>query len=289
MSDMTISALAPWYGCNRVGAAAVGAQLGKLDWCGVPFMGGAPELPHIKTRGGIANDKHLLIINLAKVVASFDLYESLADRLDEMFFHPSELEAAQAKCADAFFADANAGAGLFGDTKNPCEKPDVDLAAAYFVACWMGRGGHAGKDTELSQGLSVRWTATGGDSVKRFRSAVKSLPAWAKALRVWSFERMDAIDFLKRVRDVDGHGVYLDPPWPEAGKEYRHKDSDALTVAIAEQCSRFKNARVVIRYGDHPMIRDLYPETKWTWVRSTTTSQQGTDVSETLILNGPRY
>jgi hypothetical protein len=55
-------------------------------------------------------------------------------------------------------------------------------AADYFAACWMGRGGHAGKRGEFDQSLSLRWTSSGGDSAVRFRSATESLRDWHRAL-----------------------------------------------------------------------------------------------------------
>jgi DNA adenine methylase len=46
---------------------------------------------------------------------------------------------------------------------------------------------------------------------------------------------------------------------------------------------------VVVRFGDHPLIRELYPESHWTWVRQTSRAQSNDDVREVLLLNGRSY
>ncbi len=281
---MKIKALAPWYGNNRELAQRVGAELGALAWCGVPFCGGCPELPEIKTRAGLAGDLHRHIINLARVVRDDALAEQMTDRLDAMLFHPDELAIAQRRCAGRNVAS---GGNLFGATL--CDEPDVEWAASYFASCWMGRGGHAGKKTEFTQGLALRFTSSGGGSAKRFRSAVESVRAWTKALALWEFTRLDCFEFLQRVRDQLDHGLYVDAPWPDAGDEYEHPFVDKKQRQLASVLGGFKHCRVVIRYGDHPLIRELYPESKWTWVTQNSVNQQGAEVREVLIINGPSY
>jgi len=44
---MKIKAISQWFGNNRTLAPIVGEKLGRLKWCGVPFMGGAAELPFL--------------------------------------------------------------------------------------------------------------------------------------------------------------------------------------------------------------------------------------------------
>ncbi len=281
---MKITTLAPWYGSNRTLAATVGLQLGQLAWCGVPFCGGCPELPHIRTRGGVASDLHRHIINLARCIADVDLKAELVDRLDGLLFHPDELRAAQRRCIERV-----AVSPLFGQRAMCNGEADPKWAADYFVCSWMGLGGHAGKRTEFGQGLSLRYTSSGGDSARRFRSAIESLEAWHLSLRIWSFDCVDAFAMLDRVVDQAGHGLYIDAPWPEAGDEYEHEFRGARHDRLAERLGEFEHARVVIRYGDHPLIRDLYPASQWTWVEQQSRSQTNGTVAEVLILNGPSY
>ncbi|MCK6458189.1 MAG: DNA adenine methylase [Phycisphaerae bacterium] len=271
---MRITTLAQWFGGNRMLAESVGKALGRLRWCGVPFAGGCPELPHIDTAAGVANDLHRHVINLARVVRDDALVEQLVQRLDGLLFHPDELITAQRRCRERERLDAN---------RSPA---DVEWAADYFAACWMGRGGHAGKRGEFDQGLSLRWTSSGGDSAVRFRSAIQSLRDWHRALRIWSFSCFDAFEFIANVRDADGHGLYVDAPWPDAGEDYQHSFTREQQIKLAEALARFERARIVVRYGDHPLIRDLYPQPRWTWLRQTSRNQRNGTLAEILIVGG---
>lgn len=271
---MRINALAQWFGGNRMLADSVGRALGRLRWCGVPFAGGCPELPHIRTGAGVANDLHRHVINLARVVRDDALVEQLVRRLDGLLFHPDELAEAQRRCRER-------------DQRNCIgDAPDVAWAADYFAACWMGRGGHAGKRGEFDQSLSLRWTPNGGDSAVRFRSAIESLRDWHRTLRNWSFTCIDAFDFINKVRDADGHGLYVDAPWPDAGDDYRHAFTPEQQARLAEVLARFALTRVVVRYGDHPLIRELYPPPRWTWLSQTSRNQRNGATAEVLIVNG---
>lgn len=286
VSDMKIGALSPWFGGNRTLANLAGEQLGKLAWCGVPFMGGASELPTIRCRAGLANDLHRHIINVARVIRDEKMKSELVDRLDKLLFHPDELRHAQLRCATRDGADVG---GLFGASGSADEAPNVEWAADYFVCCWMCRGGQAGKKTEFTQGLAVRFTSSGGGSRRRFQSAAESLDAWHRVTKCWEFTRMHVFDFLRRCADRPDHGLYIDAPWPVVGAEYRHGFSDRDQVKLRDNLAKRTN-RVVIRYGDHPFIRELYPEgEKWTWIRNTSKNQKGNDVEEVLIVNGPAF
>lgn len=278
----SISALAPWFGANRVAGETVGRALGRLRWCGVGCMGGAPELLHIDTAAGVANDLHRHIINLARVVADADRFRELKRILEDALFHPDVLFTAQRRCIE--IEDAMRPS-MFGDGREMLEAPDLYWARDYFIVAWMGRGGYAGKDGELDQSLSVRFTSSGGDSVTRFRSAVESLPAWHATLKRWNFTTHDLFEFIARVADEIGHGLYLDPPWPDAGREYRHKFTDAMQHRLRDRVEALVNVRVVLRYGEHPLIRELYKGKRWRWIEQTTTNQDGNDVRKFLIVN----
>jgi site-specific DNA-adenine methylase len=271
---MRITALAQWFGGNRGLAHTVGAALGKLRWCGVPFAGGCAELPHIQTAAGVANDLHRHIINLARVVRDDELVEQLVHRLEGALFHQDELAGAQRRCREREQRGGNGDAA------------DVVWARDYFLACWMGRGGHAGKRSEFNQTLSARWTASGGDSAVRFRSAVESLRAWHDALKRWSFLCLDAFEFLGHVHDKPGVGLYVDAPWPDAGEDYQHRFPAYDHMQLADVLSRFREIRIAIRFGDHPLIRELYTEPQWTWLRQTGRNQQNNETAEVLIVNG---
>lgn len=271
---MRINALAQWFGGNRMLAAGVGKALGELRWCGVPFAGGCPELAHIQTAAGVANDLHRHVINLARVVRDGVLLDQLVNCLAGLLFHPDELAVAQQRCRKREHAHAIIGL------------PDVEWAADYFAACWMGRGGHAGKTHEFDQSLSLRWTSSGGDSAVRLRSAAASLREWHMALRRWSFSCLDAFAFIGNVRDAAGHGLYVDAPWPDAGEDYKHGFTHQQQVRLAAALARFEQTRVVVRYGEHPLIRELYPEPGWTWLAQASRNQHNGAMTEVLLVNG---
>lgn len=283
---MKVSALAQWYGSNRTLAREVGEQLGKLKWCGIPFVGACCELKYIRTASGMASDLHRHVINLAACVANPTTKAALSERLDRTLYHPGTLRHAQLCCLmhemqnDKMDDDAKAMLG-----------PDVDWAYCYFVASWMGRGGRSGTKGEFDQTLSVRWTTSGGDSCVRFRSAVDALDDWHDSFAPWAFVCLDAFDFLDKFKPKKGHGLYVDAPWPEAGDKYAHGFDEAKQRELARRLAIIgsTDARVVVRFNDHPLIRELYPESKWNWMRQTSRDQANADVSEVLILNGPNF
>lgn len=282
---MKIRALAPWFGANRELAETVGELLGPRAWVGVPFMGGGSELPHIRAREGVANDLHAQVVNLARVIRDPDLCAELAGMLDRTLVHVGEYREAQERCRER--VEAIAGGSLFGKPATPdalAAGPSVVLAFDYFVCCWMGPGGFAGKASEFGSFFPVRWTSSGGSTARRFRSAVESLPAWCKALRSWTFLSVDAFEFLDRVVDQADHAIYCDPPWPDAGREYAHAVSDArFHERLERRLREFQRCAIVVRYGDHPLIRELYGD-GWAWLNLESINQAGRGVPEALIV-----
>lgn len=243
-----INAIAPWYGSNRMLGQHVGELLKDCEWVGVPFAGGMSELKHIKARTILVSDLHRHVINLAAVISVPDMREMLIERLDDVLFHPDCLEFAQARVAER------------ESYAKPFAYPDLLAAAEYFVCSWMARSGTAGTKTELHAGIATRWNAGGGDSCVRFRNAVKSIEEWSAIARRCTFECLDVFEFLKKVHDKKGHGLYLDPPFPGPGDKYKHSFNDAQHVLLANRLATFAHTRVVCRFYDTLFIRDLYPE-----------------------------
>jgi len=141
-------------------------------------------------------------------------------------------------------------------------------AAQFFIACWMNRSAKAGTDDEFNGQLPLRWSATGGDSNTRYRSAIESLEAWSAIMRRCNFSTLDVFEFLDKCQDKAGHGIYCDPPFPKAGGGYKHKFGELQHRALALNLRLFQETRVVCRFYDHALIRELYPESLWTWKRS---------------------
>lgn len=279
MSEVT--ALAPWYGSNRMLAKHVGEELKGCNWVGVPFAGGMTEIAQIKARTINVNDKHRHIMNLACYLGTDEGPTRLLEALDHLPFHPDTLAYAQNYCREMERAGFE-----FGTKEN---RLDEKWAVNYFITCWMTRAGSSGTDAEFTAGISTRWSASGGDSNVRFRSATAALLSWGQVMRRCNFTCLDFREFLDHCHNKAGHGVYCDPPFPGPGDKYTHNLGPHGHDELAERLRLFISARVVIRYYDVPMIRELYPEPQWTWRHLTGRKQTNDAAPEVLIINGPSY
>ncbi|AWM35866.1 hypothetical protein GobsT_64120 [Gemmata obscuriglobus] len=275
-----VTALAPWFGSNRTLAENVGAALAGCRWVGVPFAGGMSELLHIQASSVVVGDLHTHVLNLALTAGNPRTNPQLRERLDALPYHPDVLAAAQARCRDR--EDAQDGA-WFGDELRT-GIPDLDWAVDYFVCAWMARNGCAGTKGEFDVGQSVRWDAGGGDSVVRFRNATAGLESWLGVMRCCCFVRLDVFKFLLEVKDAAGHALYLDPPFPDAGDGYKFSFTEQDQRRLAKKLAGFKTCRIVVRYYDHPLIRELYPEPLWTWHRFRGRKQTNAAANEEVLL-----
>lgn len=272
-----ITALAGWFGSNRLLAPTVGQELGRLKWCGVPFAGSMAEVPHIQASSILVNDLHRHVINLARVISIPSGRMALCQRLKRLPFHPDTLARYQHTCRN----------------HNPEEGLCIDLAEAYFVCCWMSRASKAGTVDEFKSGLSTRWKANGGSSVARYHSAIRGLAAFAKCFRRCAFETLDAFAFIDRCEDSKDHGIYCDPPFPGVGRKYLHnagKNEDAELAwhtQLFDAVERFERTRVVCRFYRHPLIERLYHG--WTWRELEGRKQTNEAAAEVLVMNGPSY
>lgn len=272
--------LVPYFGSNRSLAHRVGELLKDCSWVCVPFAGGCSELRHITARTILVGDLHRHVINLANVLKDDRRGPILIRRLRRLAFHEDTLRDAQRHCRAI-----EAG-------EDPCLT--MAWAESYFVCAWMGRNGTAGTCGEFRSGLSVRYDAGGGDSAGRYRSAVESLRDWRKIVPRCTFVVRDCFELLDTVKDVDGHGVYADAPFPDAGAGYRHNPgppgSDAeraFHVKLAERLSGFAHCRVVARFYDHELVRELYPPARWTWHTLTGgKTQTNASAPEVLLTRG---
>jgi len=269
---MKITALAPWYGSNRILAKYAGRLLQCCKWVGLPFAGGMCELAHMNARTMLVSDLHRHVINLAMVVADQKKKAELIDHLNNRLFHSDVLDRAQKRC---LARERMPDVGL--------QIESTQWAVDYFVCCWMARNGTAGTTDEFKAGLSVRWDAGGGDSVVRFRNAAASLEAWHKIAQRCTFVCIDVFDFLDKVKDKPEHGLYLDAPWPTDGDHYKHTFTEAQQRRLADRLDQFQHCRLVIRYGDHPLILELYHEDKWKWNRLTGRTVLNKPKQEVLI------
>lgn len=272
-----ISALAAWYGSNRTLAETVGEALKGCNHVAVLFAGGMCELRHIDARTLLVNDKHELIIRLARTVADPLLGPKLIRQLRRVPFHPLSLVDAQIVCK-AFMR--------FAEHPDPKNHPSdsIEWARAYFITAWMGRNGKAGTKDEFSTGMSIRYDGGGGDSAVRFRSAVEALREWRKVLVRGTFTTDDVFDMLPKCKDIVGNGIYADAPWPEDGDLYLHQFPESDQRRLARELTAFEKARVVVRYGEHPLIEELYPKNVWRWNCSSSRTSANKEKREVLLV-----
>lgn len=284
---MNVTALAPWYGSNRMLGNRVGELLNGCNFVAVPFAGGMSELVHVKARTLVVNDLHRHVINLATVAAHPSMGPALYRRLRRLAFHPDVLALAQRECRRRELDPAYGEALNAADEHSPRlnRSARIDWAADYFVCAWMARNGMAGTDGEFDAGLSVRWEAGGGDSVVRVRSATEGLRDWRKILARATFHCLDCFKFLEKCKDRPGHGIYSDPPWPSDGDGYRHKFGEEQQRRLAARLGEYRETRVVVRYGDHPLIRELYPTDRWEWVELTGRTAANKAKAEVLLVS----
>lgn len=274
MKSRTVTTLVPWFGGNRRLAERVGEELTGAGWLGVPFAGGMPELQHVDVRTIVVSDLHRHVINLARVLSDERTGRRLIRELRRECYHSDTLAEAQ-KVASTWEGLDNNGELV----------PNYHAAKSYFISQWMGRSGLAGTDGEFRGKLPVRWNGNGGDSCRRYRSACESLLAWRRIMHRCNFLVMDVFAFLDRVEDKSDVAVYLDPPFPGDGDSYKHKfDLDAHR-RLAATVTRFTEARVLLRFYDKPLIRELYGAWNWRFL-SGGRDQHGQTKPEVLICNG---
>lgn len=268
--------LVPYFGGAASVAQHVGRQLAGASYVVVPFAGGMSELLHLLDANTlIVGDLNRHVINLANVVKYDRLRAALVRDLRRVPFHEDALRDAQAVCRRV-----EAG-GFTGDS--------FEWAKAYFVACWMGRNGTAGTGAEFRSGLSVRTDGNGGDSAGRFRTATESLRAWRRIMPRCNFLVRDAFDLIDEIEDEPENAAYIDAPWPKDGDRYAHPFTEAHQRRLAKALARFQKARVVVRYGDHPLVRELYADPMWHWLEvagRTANKRKRGSKAEVLIVNG---
>lgn len=274
MKKKTQSRALPWFGADTAVAAQYATLLADRRHITVPFCGGLSVVAYLVETAGeiICNDLHELAMNFYCVLTDHSARESLCDVLRVTPFHASLLADCQDWCKEW--------------TGCKDQHPDIDAAFRYFATCWMGRSGKAGTDSEFNGSLAMRWDAGGGSSPLRFQTAVRSLQeVWGPICERCSFVCLDWSDVLAKVKDSAACGVYLDPPWVGAGDDYKHKFEPRDHFHLCSVLSEFKMSKVVLRYGDDPLIRRLYALPHWHTREITSRDQANGGVQELCIAN----
>lgn len=276
---MKISAICPWFGSKRTLAPRIVAELGPHSCYWEPFCGSCAvlfEKPPATYES--VNDLHGDLINLALVVQDDAAGQLLYGRVARTMFHEDMLPTAKGKLREAWEPG----------------KPDDDRAYWYLVFSWMGLNGVSGTPLNSTGTFSVRYSAKGGNGATRWRSVIESIPDWHARLQGVQILRRDAFLILESLDDAAGTALYIDPPYITKGAKYVHDFKPEDHVRLAEHLRRFKAARVVVSYYDHPTIDELHRG--WTKVDCAQAKsmanggmrdQSGrTEAPEVLLLNG---
>lgn len=271
MSETT--SLLPIFGSNRENAHRPGELLGGCKHVTVLFAGGMCEVPHFDARQILVNDRHGHAINLALAVADPIIGPLLYRRWRRMPFHPDVLWESQEYCKK------------HEPAMNEGDVCDANAAFHYFVAVWMGRSAKAGTDDEFKGNLPVRYGAGGGGSAVRYQSATRATVAFRRAFRRCEFSTLDVFELLGKIHDKAENGIYADPPsWPGAQGDYKHKFTTTHHEFLAQELGKLKQARIVVRYGEHELIRGLYPAEQWDFVSLDGRTQGNNAKAEVLIV-----
>jgi len=278
---MQITAILPYFGGKRTLASRIVEELGPHSayW---EVFGGSLAVLMAKPQCPMESvcELHGDVVNLARIVQDGKLAPQLYRRLRRVWMCELLFDEAVARIAKPFTA----------------AEPDVDRATDYMIVSWMGRNGIAGT-AKSNASFSVRHTQGGGSSVTRWRTAVDSIPGWRRRMRNVAILHRDAFEVLAKLRDEPGTAIYADPPYlPESmtgSRGYFHdftsEDHDRLAAALI----RFRKARVVLSYYDHPRLDALYPD--WTkrclktnkGLGNSTRGAKRTPAPEVLLINGP--
>ncbi len=240
---MKIKSIAPWFGGKRNLAPVIVELIGKHRVYWELFCGSMAVLLRKPTcEMETVNDLHGDIVNLAKVIQSKELGLKLYEKLYRTLY------------AEGLFRESKE---RWISTPDITLKPDIDRAFDFFVVSWMGINGFAGTKRANYQ-FALRWCSGGGQGARRWRSAVESMPAWHKRLQNVVIMKRDAFEVISKIKDESDTVIYCDPPYFIKSSKYVHDFEDAEHGQLAELLARFKKARVIVSYYEHPKLEELY-------------------------------
>lgn len=267
----TKSALS-YFGSDSEVAGNIAAMLDHCRHVTIPFCGGLSILPHLKARAIVANDLHNQVINFYRFAAGrFGevAQRELIEKCQATLSHPEEISLASMYCDREDLRDS------------------INQAWAFWALCWIGRKGKGGSK-HMGGMPSVRRTADGGTNATRLQAAAKDLDEWSRQFERCEWESICFRELVPKIADKPDCGVYCDPPFVGAGRNYLHEFTEADHADLANLLTRFEKTTVVVRYGDHPLIRDLYQAPKWTLFDGESRDQTNTVKGEVWITNVPQ-
>ncbi len=259
----TQSAL-PWFGSDSEVAEQLAKRLDHCKHVTIPFCGGLGILPYLTARSIVANDRHDLAINFYRVASAVygkDAQKHLFELCQQTLSHPAEMKLAKER------------------RDSICK---VTSAWSFWAICWLGRKGKGGVKSQDGK-PSIRRTASGGSNASRIKAAADDLPEWAKHYTRCEWENDCFRVVIPKVANKQDCGMYIDAPWDGPGEGYLHGFDEQDHRDLRGLLSRFTETTVLVRYGDTPLIRELYSD--WQITEAESTDQTNTVKPELWITN----
>ena len=257
-----------WFGSDAGVSPRLAAIFDHCKHVTIGMVGGGAIIPHLKARAIVANDLHQAAINFYKHLTDPSSSERLISLCKHTLSHPDELRAAVSL------------------TKGGCYS--VYHAWAYWAVCWLGRKGKGGTKHQGGN-VSIRRTAGGGTNATRISAAADDLQAWASLLKErCEWDNRCFRETHPKIADVYECGLYDDPPWQGAGRNYLHSFTPQDYKDLAKEHHRFEDATVVLRIDDTPFIRGLYTDDRWRIIETESRTQANSMAKEIWITNSQK-
>lgn len=276
---MKIKGICPWFGSKRTMAPVIVEQLGPHSHYWEPFCGSCAVLfAKDRSTSEAVNDLHKDLINLALVLQDEQMALGLYARINRCLFHEDLLPIAK-----TFLVERTLEPG----------QPDAERAYWYLIFSWMGLNGISGTPLYHTGTFVPRYSTTGQNGATRWASVCESIPAWHQRLLGVQILSRDCFDILPRIVDEADTALYIDPPYLVKGARYVHDFARSDHLRLAEALRRFRKARVVVSYYDHPDLAVLYPG--WlklcagvakNMVNSAKRTRKKVEAPEVLLING---
>lgn len=142
--------------------------------------------------------------------------------------------------------------------------------------------------------MSFRRGAGGGGNATRLKAAAGDLDAWAKEFERVEFTCEDFRNTILKAHDKPENGIYVDAPWVQQGGAYVHRFTEDDHRELAKMLRMFGHAKILVRYGDCQLIRELYchdhirriaEKPTWYFTAASSRNQSNNAVREVWITN----
>lgn len=147
------------------------------------------------------------------------------------------------------------GGFSFQALTDPVERARATFYRQLFV--WGGKTRSGGFSVSTGDRHGVK-------EVVRYRNALRRLSDVGKFFRDTVIENLDYQEAIKAYGERENVVLFADPPYVGTENYYAHSFSSMDHMFLAHLLGNCRS-QVVCTYYDSPTVRELYPETRWTW------------------------